>query len=204
VTPDGRVLSGALPTSTSEHAVQLFDMLETLSDAISTFLAAGYAKGDNLLVVAKPRHWAAISARLESRGCSVHTAIERGKLVVLDAAATLGQIERGGFPDRRLFDCVLGAAVRRLASTASLRIYGEMVEVLAEKGDLGAALFLEELWNELATDHSFNLVCGYSSAHFAAPATEEALRRICRGHTRINKQSDDPLGAWLLATAQLC
>lgn len=49
-------------------------------------------------------------------------------------------------------------------------MYGEMVNLLWEKGNLSAALRLEQLWNELGKTHSFALHCSYAMDIFD-PAT---------------------------------
>ena len=40
-------------------------------------------------------------------------------------------------------------------------IYGEMVNLLWERGDVMAAMRLEGLWNELGAGIDFSLLCGY-------------------------------------------
>jgi hypothetical protein len=101
-------------------------------------------------------------------------------------------------PAADLFDKVIAARVCRLAADRPLAIYGEMVELLAEEGDIASALALEDMWNGLSEKCSFHLLCGYSAAHFAAPGQERALRRVCAAHSRVDATSADPLAAWLI------
>jgi hypothetical protein len=106
---------------------------------------------------------------------------------------------RHGLPDSLLFHRTVGALVRKLATAQScgFRIYGEMVEVLAEEGRFHAAQRLEELWNELAVRYPFVLLCGYSSAHFANRNAHDALREICATHTRVHNCDADLVSDWL-------
>lgn len=57
------------------------------------------------------------------------------------------------------------------------RIYGEIVTLLAAEGDFVSILQLEHLWNTVAGEVPFTLVCGYFAEHFGAPRSSEALRR---------------------------
>jgi len=130
--------------------------------------------------------------------------IAEGRLTVLDAPLTLRSFMRNGAPDPRLFAATLCEAVGRLCAESkdNLRIYGEMVEILAEEGNLRGAEELEELWNQLGARESFTLLCGYSSAHFAAPNAGKALEEICRKHTRVHQDNADLLGNWLLGAGR--
>jgi hypothetical protein len=184
---------------TTDHIIQLFDTQESLAHAVSMFLHEGWQQGDHLLVAAKPAHWAAMSELLEQRGCPATKAIKNGRLVVLDAATTLAKIMRAGVVDRHLFLDHIGALVGRLvAESTGVRIYGEMVELLAEEGNLHGAQLLERLWNELSERQPFTLFCGYSAAHFTGAHALPALHAICSAHTRVQQHTSDVLGNWLI------
>src|SRR5688572_1178946 len=187
--------------TTPEHILQLFDTPDSLSNVVSAFLYEGWELGEHLLVVSKPRHWTRIADRLARRGCREAEAVEQGRLTVLDVHATLSGMMRGQHVDAALFRTTLGALVARLAGSgtrAGLRVYGELVEVLAEEANFEAARQLEELWNELRAQHPFTLLCGYSAAHFAGRGAAPALRAICDLHTRVQRNASDVLGSWLL------
>jgi hypothetical protein len=183
----------------SDHIVQFFDTIDSMADGVSTFLAEGYGRGGVLLVLARKKHWRAIVPVFKER---IHMAsrLSTGRLTVVEAEAMLGRIMRRGLPDAELFHKTVGEVVRRLANgLVSLRVYGEMVEVLAEEENFYAAQRLEELWNELAARHSFVVLCGYSAAHFATNDARDALGSICRTHTRILRGTADPLADWVLS-----
>jgi hypothetical protein len=183
----------------SHHIVQLFDTQRSLVRSVGTFLGRGFDTGDTLLVVARPKHWKGIAKYLKRAGHPVDGAISARRLIVLDASATLASFMRRGAIEPDLFEDVIGSSVGELAEdTCGLRIYGEMVDLLAEEGNLDAAHELEELWNGLAQRYSFRLLCGYAAAHFTDPLTAEALHAICHTHTRVDATSDDALGNWVL------
>lgn len=184
-----------------EHILQLFDTPDSLGNVVSAFLNEGWENGEHLLVIAKPRHWTRIADRLARRGCTEADAVEQGRLTVLDVHAVLPGILRGREVDGPQFHATVGALVARLAhrsTRAGLRIYGEIVEVLAEEGNYESAREVERLWNVLREHHEFTLLCGYSAAHFTGPAGAPALRTICDQHSRVQRNASDLLGTWLL------
>jgi hypothetical protein len=187
-------------TVSSDHIVQLFDGPESLGDAVSAFLQEGMTAGARLLVAAKAANVREISRGLADRGHSMPDLVTNGHLTVIDAHATLKALLRHDCPDAERFDAHLGDLVARLSldSLAPLRIYGELVEILAEEGNFRGAAALEDLWNELGTLVPFSLLCGYSSVHFAAPGAERTLAHICARHTRVQQSHVDILGNWLL------
>jgi MEDS: MEthanogen/methylotroph, DcmR Sensory domain len=191
------------PDRVSEHILQLFDTDESLVETVSRFLAEGASLNQTLLIVSTPAHWKAIAARMRTYGVDVDGSIGQRSVTVMDAEDLLARFMRRGEPKRALFHDTVGALVRRLSprAPAGLRIYGEMVELLAGEGNYSAAAELEALWNELAQRYSFTLLCGYSAAHFAAPDAGSALAAICSEHSLAvpPHASTDPLGHFLLS-----
>src|SRR5688572_24353605 len=123
-------------TVASEHVVQLFDETESLVASVAAYLLDGWKRGDNLLVVARPAHWALTSAELEASGCPVVDLLASGRLVALDAATTMATFMVNGEPQVEKFAATVGDMVTRLACVpgTGLTIYGEMVDILAAKG----------------------------------------------------------------------
>jgi hypothetical protein len=184
---------------TSSHLVQLFDSRESLVAAVSSFAFDGLTEGDTVLVVSSAERWAGITDRLIERGVSTADAEATGQLVSLDAQELLQKFMKNQRPEPRLFEESVGATVRGLASRAApLRIYGEMVDVLAARGEYRAAHELEELWNALGERESFTLFCGYSAEHFGDPRTAESLRSICRAHSSVHVDPRDLLSTYLV------
>jgi MEDS: MEthanogen/methylotroph, DcmR Sensory domain len=184
----------------SKHTVQLFDAQLSLADAVSAFLAEGFDANARLLVVARPANWSAIAHRLERGGYPVARALQCRELTVCDASETLAKFMRQGRVIPHLYDLVVGELVAQLnmRSEHGLRIYGEMVDILAAERNFDAVQLLEDLWNGLAARQSFTLLCGYSAAHFASAETAHRLADICGQHTHVVPTPDDPLASWVL------
>lgn len=67
---------------------------------------------------------------------------------------------------------------------ASIRAYGEMVDILWQDGNEEGAIMLEQFWNELAKLQPFSLFCAYRMDPLEAGAYG-ALEAICKVHTHL-------------------
>ncbi len=184
--------------SRSEHHVQLFDSSSSLADTVSTFLISGLKRGENALIVATPEHGDLLAQRLEDSGWDVRSLVAANRLVIADAVRTLDTFMRRDAPSPIAFDEVVGTMVQRLSGGKRVWIYGEMVDVLAARGNLKGAQQLEELWNLIGQRELFTLFCGYASAHFGNPRTAAALAAICAAHDRVHQKTSDLLATFLL------
>jgi anti-sigma regulatory factor (Ser/Thr protein kinase) len=151
---------------TDPHAVTFFTSADDLAAAVAPFAADGLEQGAPAVLVVRPEHRAPIEAALRTCGVDVDAVRQDGRLVELDAAELLATCSRDGRPDADAFDRAVGDLLRRLDTDAGAvpRIYGEMVGVLWERGDVAAAIELEDLWNDLGGRHPFRLLCGYPSS----------------------------------------
>jgi hypothetical protein len=182
----------------SEHHLQLFDSSKSLAGTVAAFLMDGFNRGENLLIVATPEHRELLTRKLEESGLPTREAIAANRLVILDAVQTLDKIMRQDAPNPVAFDEVVGTLVGRLSNDQRVCIYGEMVDVLAARGNYRAAQQLEELWNALGRREWFLLFCGYASGHFGDPKTARALAAICAAHSHLHRKPDDLLAEFLL------
>ena len=148
--------------------------------------------------MATPEHRELLTRKLEEAGLNIREATMASRLVMLDAAQTLDKFMRQNAPNRIAFDEVVGTMVARLAEQGRVCIYGEMVDVLAARGQYKAAYQLEVLWNALGKREPFTLFCGYASGHFGDPKAASALGAICEAHSHLHRKKDDLLAEYLL------
>ena len=184
----------------SEHIVHLFDEQRSLVETVAGYLCDGWRRGDRLLVAARAENWTPIATELAAAGCPVEELAAGGQLLALDAGKTLASFTVEGEPDREAFNRQVGDHVRRLCreSAAGLTAYGEMVDILAEQGNLIAAERLESFWNDLSTECSLRLLCGYSAKPFGDGLHARHLDRICLLHADGGRDTN-PSASWLLA-----
>ena len=178
--------------------MQLFDEETSLADTVCSFLFRGHAAGNALLIVTTAARLKAIRRRLGARGVALEPGITSGRVVLGDSEDMLRRFMQDGTPDPERFDSLVGELVRSLAGRGQgLRVYGDMVDVLASEGQFGGAQQLEELWNVLIDRESFSLFCAYSAVHFGDVRNAEALRAICATHAQVRSNPRDLLGSFL-------
>jgi hypothetical protein len=177
----------------NRHFAQLHRDAEGLTDAVSLFLETGLRRGNSVVVVATPEHVEMFLARLWANELDPSALRKAGQLEVLDAEKLLGMFMRGGTPDWTEFRRVVGGVLDRVreCGRGTTRVYGEMVNLLWQRGEPHAAIRLEEFWNELARLYPFSLFCSYLlDAHhddcYAGPIEE-----IGRTHSDILGTADD-------------
>lgn len=146
-----------LPATADRHAVHFYSTDDGIVAAVAETFEAAIAGGESMLLVATAEHRAAIEVELRRRGAP----LEHLQYHHFDAAETLDSLLINGVPDRQLFQAVVGALVMRLVAEGPLSIYGEMVNLLWERGEVMAAMRLEGFWNELGAGIDFSLLCGY-------------------------------------------
>src|SRR5688572_8761385 len=178
------------PAHHNDHVVQFYEDNSFVCDAVAQFLREGMDSGEAALVVAGEKNRRGIAAALLASGCDPELARSRGLLTELDAEEALAEFMQGdlrrGMPEEGAFFRSMGRAVDRTRNDrGGLRVFGEMVDVLIERGNEAGTARLEELWNQLVATRRFKLFCGYSLANFRRSEDSDTFRRICSLHTHV-------------------
>jgi excisionase family DNA binding protein len=172
--------------SRPEHVVQFYEQDGSLLHEVVELIGVGLREGEAGIVVATPEHRADLAERLRTEGIDLSQAEVDGRFVALDAAETLATFMWNGMPSAERFNAVIEPLVARAAKRGRrVRVFGEMVGLLAAEGNHPAAIRLEELWNELQTRQPFSLVCGYPIAVFDDASLGVALNGVCGAHSRV-------------------
>ena len=178
--PDWRDLAAA------EHFAQFYEADRYLIDAVSDFIGTALREGNAGVVVATPRHREALADQLLAQGVDLGTSAAEDRYIALDAAETLATFMADGTPDPQRFADVIGTLVRRATQDQRrVRVFGEMVALLASEGNHQGAIRLEELWNNLQRTQAFSLFCGYQMADFGHEGLGAALASVCAEHGRV-------------------
>ena len=99
----------------------------------------------------------------------------------------------GAHPSPAAFERVIGGLIDEVGARfpeRRVRVFGEMVDVLCERGQRDAAVELEELWNRLARTRDFTLLCGYRLDVFDRTSQVDTLPNVCRLHTHVTTGPD--------------
>src|SRR5262249_43249112 len=151
------------------HAVRFYDNEVSLCRLVAGFLREGLALGQPGVVIATKPHARGIITELRARELNVADLIASNDLVMVDADEALASFIVDGQPNTRKFFRTANATLdraRRGRKIAAIRTYGEMVDVLWKEGRDVAAIQIEILWNRLARESEFSLLCGYATAGF--------------------------------------
>jgi hypothetical protein len=145
-----------------EHIATLSSSSAELAQTAGDYLLGAIRRGGTGIVVATQVHRRLIDARLAQAGTDPAAARAAGSYVVLDAASALDRFLINGWPDPagfwQTFSPVLKRAARR---RRQVRVVTELGSMLRESGQPGTAVDVEALWNELARQHRFSLLCAY-------------------------------------------
>lgn len=167
----------------ARHEVRFYNDDYTLTTTVARFLAGGFKAAQPCIVIATPSHRRSVSAYMKTLGVDVEHASPLD-LIWLDARETLSSFMEGNRPSAELFAATVGSVFEKVVANrryATVRAFGEMVDLLWRDGKADAAMELEELWNALAAKYSFALLCAYDVT--TVGSDREALKRICAVHT---------------------
>src|SRR3954451_4318495 len=146
------ILSHVTP---QDHVVQLYQDQDFLNRAVCRFAGAALANGEGLILVPTTEHWNAFRPRLEAEGVDVKGAQDSGQLTVVDADELLPRFMRHTMPEAPVFLGLAGEIIARTRSAGrfpKVRWWGEMVNVLWERGDVAASMNLEDLFDRVADE----------------------------------------------------
>ena len=167
------------------HAVRFYENDKSLAQIVAQFLSDGLAAGNPGIVVATPTHRGGILKELVAKSVDVVELQRSHDLILLDAQECLSMFMENGTPVPEAFKdsmCEVIKMACRGRPDCTVRIYGEMVDVLWKNDQQDAAIRLEMLWNQLANTQAFSLLCGYAMGQFYKDAN---VHEICRHHTHV-------------------
>jgi len=174
------------PATESAHVAQFYRDDESLLSSAETFIGEALAAGGGGILVITPERRQELERRWRAQGIDLVGLRERGRYVALEAGPTLDKLLLDGWPKERRFidivEPVVAACARR---TSRLRVFGEMVAILCERGQYDAANHVEELWNNLAQRYQFSLMCAYPAHAFHETPDCGALLQACSTHSRV-------------------
>lgn len=171
-------------TAGPEHVVTFYQSDDFVVEQVAAFISAGLAANEYVVAIATLRHWNAITALLDEAGVTYGRAAGAGQLVLIEADEMLAAVTADGGVSVDRFRAMVLPLTRTGVKT---RIYGELVSLLAERGDLDSAIAIERLGHELAHTLQIEVLCGYR-ADGARPLTAGDVARIQAAHDRSCSQ----------------
>lgn len=188
ISADGREHAGPSrlhSMNNSAHIVQFFASDEEYVRAAGAFLRDGLTAGDTCVAVATAEHHRQIDAYLFEMGLNTGALAAEYRYIPLQAETTLQCcFDAGHGVDRERFHRHFNLLMSQAAARGyPVRLFGEMVSLLAEQGHPAEAIQLEELWNELSRHHNFTLFCSYKVSPFTQ---DPRYRKLLHGiHSHV-------------------
>ena len=168
-----------------EHVVQFYENDFFLIDSVVRYAAEGLRDGDVCIVIGTEAHRQALAAKLLGHGFDVVNDGLGDRYFALDAHETLSRFFVNDTIQPHLFNEIVGGMLKNAGKRGRrIRAFGEMVALLAGDGNFSAAVQLEQLWNDLRTQHEFALFCAYSLSNFDGDSSG-VLLDLCGHHTRV-------------------
>jgi len=169
-----------------DHSVQFYEDESYLADSVVTYFRTGFSTGGSAIFIATQDHRNAVEKQLETAGFDLAALGRAGRYFALDAAGTLSRFMVDGCPDPALFRKTVGPILTLAGEDKrKVRAFGEMVALLWKDGNRAGAIRLEELWNDIAETHVFELLCAYPMNGFEGGCCTEGFEHICKSHSHV-------------------
>jgi len=168
-----------------DHVVLFNESEEDLADQVYAHLFGGTDAGAAILI-ASAKHRRLITDRMARAGIDVSAARAQGSFVAFDANGVLAAFMVAGWPDAAAFWQMMSPVLKRAeARPGGVRVFCEMVKQLWDSGQTGAAVDVEALWNELARQYSFSLMCVYPADSVAGAEDGDDLSQLLAAHSAV-------------------
>jgi hypothetical protein len=172
-----------------DHIVQLYQDQDFLGRAVCQFGVAALANGESFVLLSTRPHWNAWRRLFEARGVDVDAACERGQMTILDAEEMLTRFIRDGMPDPTTFLGLVGDLVEQArvgGRYPRVRLWGEMVNILWERGNVAASMKVEDLYDQyVAKKRGVATVCAFLMDNFNPDIHARMLPRLGTNHTHL-------------------
>jgi hypothetical protein len=166
------------------HVVMFHRDGDEFAGRASAYLLEALREGGAAIVIASPEHRHAIRARLAQAGTDVAAAEAAGAFVALDALETALRCMVADWPDPASFWEVISPLIRRATEAFKpVHVLGEMVALLWDSGEVNAGIEVEAMWNEMAAQYPFSMVCAYPVPSVSGDDHQDSLDELCRVHS---------------------
>jgi CheY-like chemotaxis protein len=170
------------------HIVQFWNDEQFLHRAIAAFFTRDMAHDDSLVMVSRPRTFEAVTAQLRGSR-QTHAKKAAGRIQFVNAEASAADLINGEPFTRDHLDRSLAHLVEDVwpnSQEGTVKLYGEIVDVLCERGHHATAVQVEELWDSTAARRPrASTLCGYAIERFDHDKDAVQLRAICRHHAQV-------------------
>jgi PAS domain S-box-containing protein len=171
------------------HLVHFYEEEENLFKNITSFALRTLNTSDAVVIVAVKSRLDRLENFLKAQQVNIDFKKKTQQIVFLDADTTLNDLMPFGFIDQAIFKNMVDELLSSLTQKyTNVFLYGEMVNLLAEKGDLSSCLALEGMWNGFMQKYRFTILCGYSIYTFKEDQPTD-FHAICAAHSQVHSEN---------------
>jgi hypothetical protein len=177
------------PCADGSHSVLFYTNTPSLLFTLEKFVAEGLKAGESTVVIATSLHLNVLEENLDRRGIRLMEALASDAYIPVNATVGAADLVR----EHRLDEEMLRNVVKHLLSRArtrgrKVRLFGEMVAILWQRGYLTEALRLEELWSQWCVEEDITVFCAYPHSLFANQSRSR-VHSVCQRHTHVIGES---------------
>jgi PAS domain S-box-containing protein len=171
------------------HLVHFYEEEEHLFKNISSFALPSLNTMDAVVIIAVKTRLEKFEKCLKEENVNLELKLKTRQLILLDAEQTLNALMPNGDICREQFREIVDGLLSSLSQTYSnIFVYGEMVNLLVDKGDMTSCLTLEAMWNDCKQKYPFTLLCGYHIGAFREDQHSD-VHAICATHSHVQSQN---------------
>ncbi|WP_232068726.1 response regulator [Nitrospira sp. KM1] len=173
-------------TSNFQHAVRFYSNYQENESYVSNYALEGLYAGEFVVIIATGRLCRAVADHMAL--ALPRSFLREGtapKYLALDADEVLSSFATKDDLDQDRFDHVLDGILGKVCKARNpVRVYGEMVIRLWERGYPKAAFELEQFWNVFGGRYNFSLLCAYPLELFRNGDQQQFID-ACRFHSQV-------------------
>ncbi|MEP7377102.1 MAG: MEDS domain-containing protein [Chitinophagaceae bacterium] len=171
--------------SPCDHVVQIYEDKGNFLDILTGFVGEGINSDDSVIVIATKEHIEGLERRLITHGLYVDFLIHEHRYIPVDADELLSAFMVKDWPDPDLFKKEINKLIEYAGEKGrKIRAFGEMVALLWSRGQNGATVQLEHLWNHFKEKNHLSLFCAYPKSGFTQDINN-SINQICGCHTTM-------------------
>jgi two-component system, cell cycle response regulator DivK len=163
-----------------QHVVRLYDRDDELCQTVAEFVTEGVKRGERIVLLATAAHWTTIRELLVWSEIDFEAVARDEQIIFVDAESVLSEIGPNGAIDTQRFRSLLEDTLARVQPP--LRVFGEVVSLIAARGQFDTAIEIEELGYALAHGTQSSVLCAYDRAHLSG--RPDIAQRVERCHDR--------------------
>ncbi len=167
------------------HMVQVCQSEASQAEIVTHYIKEGLLNNAAVIIIARPALRKTVLSKLDALGLNVHVFRSQGQVKFFDAGFLLSNILIDGVIDEHSFHRFIGIPIEVAQSNhGKVFAFGEMVDILWQRGLHDTAMQLEGLWGGLFEKQELTLLCTYLLDSLDSATYGNALERICKCHTQ--------------------